>query len=190
MLTKSKLLLALALTAATVSAVGAADVKFYGSGAERQAADALHGRPAFELEDVTWVQGGPVKLKDLKGKVVLLDFWAQWCGPCLKALPAVQELEHKYGGKGLVVIGIHSGRGSDELPRFLKERKIKNPVAIEGPSKSNEKRYGTTGYPTFTFIGRDGKIRYADVLPDSLDAAAGNLLAESAPVAVKPRSAR
>jgi cytochrome oxidase Cu insertion factor (SCO1/SenC/PrrC family) len=54
------------------------DVKFYGSAEERKKTDALHGKPAFELEDLQWVQGGPLKLADLRGKVVLLDFWAQW----------------------------------------------------------------------------------------------------------------
>lgn len=177
---RSTVVTGLLLLLAVAGARGADKVQLYGSGPQRQAADALHGRPALELQGLTWVQGGPVKLKGLKGKVVLLDFWAQWCGPCLKALPVLQQLEHKYQGKGLVVIGIHSGRGADELPAFLKERKIENPVAIEGPEKRNEKGYATSGYPTFTFIGRDGKIRYADVLPESLETAAALLLAESA----------
>lgn len=166
---------------AVAGARGADKVEFYGSGPQRQAADALHGKPALELQGLNWVQGGPLKLQDLRGKVVLLDFWAQWCGPCLQALPVVEGLKHKYQDKGLVVIGIHSGRGADKLPAFLKERKIENPVAIEGPEKRNEKGYVISGYPTFTFIGRDGKIRFADVLPTSLESAAAILLAEPAP---------
>lgn len=165
----------------TTAAAGAGQVQFYGKGAQRQKADALHGKPAPELEGLTWVQGGPVKLKALKGKVVLLDFWAHWCGPCREALPDVHEVEQRFKDRGLVVIGIHSGRGAEKLSQFLEAQGIDNPIAVEGPKKLNESRYAVSGYPTFTFIGRDGRIRFADVLPDSLKTAAEILVAEPAP---------
>ncbi len=60
--------------------------------------------PSFELKSVT---GDTVKLSDMEGKVVLLDFWAVWCGPCRKSMPFFQELQDKYGKEGLEVIGVH-----------------------------------------------------------------------------------
>lgn len=60
--------------------------------------------PSFELQSVT---GETIKLTDMEGKVVLLDFWAVWCGPCRKSMPFFQELQDKYGKDGLEVIGVH-----------------------------------------------------------------------------------
>jgi peroxiredoxin len=96
-------------------------------------------------------------------------------------LPRLKTLESKYEKQGLVVLGIHSPTGVENLKQFLQQNKITHPVAIEEKSSKNLKRYETTGYPTYTFIARDGKIRYADVLPESLDAAAAVLVKEPSP---------
>ena len=69
----------------------------------------LEGQPAPELRGVVGWKGQPVKLADLKGKYVLLDFWGYWCGPCVEAMPILIEMHEKFHDKGLVVIGIHLG---------------------------------------------------------------------------------
>jgi hypothetical protein len=95
-------------------------------------------------------------------------------------LPRVQELQAKYGKDGLVVVGIHDPLGSRNLKPVLDRSKITHSVGIDGSAKLNIQRYKVKGYPTFTFIGRDGKIRYADVLFDSLETATTTLLKEPA----------
>ena len=77
--------------------------------------------PSFELQSVA---GDTVKLTDLEGKVVLLDFWAVWCGPCRKSMPFFQELQDKYGQEGLEVIGVHVDDrmpSSEEVATYLEK---------------------------------------------------------------------
>ena len=68
----------------------------------------LIGKQAPELQQIKgWINSKPIKLADLRGKVVLLDFWGTWCGPCVQVIPELIKLHEKYHDKGLVVIGIH-----------------------------------------------------------------------------------
>ena len=79
-----------------------------------------------------------------------------------------------------MVVGIHDPLGSRNLKSLLDRSKITHAVGIDGSAKTNIQRYKVKGYPTFTFIGRDGKVRYADVLFDSLETATTTLLKEPA----------
>ncbi|MFO1020093.1 MAG: redoxin family protein [Planctomycetales bacterium] len=68
----------------------------------------LRGRPAPELTDVVaWKNSDPINLADLHGKVVILDFWGYWCGPCVRSMPAMMQLHDRYAKQGLVIIGVH-----------------------------------------------------------------------------------
>ena len=67
---------------------------------------ALVGKDATPLEAEAWVNGTPLADADLKGKVVLLDFWAVWCGPCIATFPHLREWQEKYADKGLVIVGL------------------------------------------------------------------------------------
>ncbi|MGV3617553.1 MAG: peroxiredoxin family protein [Fimbriimonas sp.] len=119
--------------------------------------------PAFRLPPVR--PAGDISLADYKGKVVLLDFWATWCGPCVKIMPQIGELHKKHADKGLVVIGI-----STETPTTVakfKER-VLDPgyeMVTDTTSVVNFK-YGVTNLPTTVLIGRDGKIRHYEVGAD------------------------
>ncbi len=99
----------------------------------------------------------PVKMADYKGKVVLLNFWATWCGPCKIEIPAFVELYDQYKDKGLVIVGVSVDDSPEQLQAFMKEFRMNYPVLQMTPDI--ETAYGPFyGYPTTFFIGRDGSI--------------------------------
>ena len=99
----------------------------------------------------------PVKMADYKGKVVLLNFWATWCGPCKVEIPAFVELYDQYKDKGLIIVGVSVDDSPEQLQAFMKEYKMNYPVLQMTPDV--ETAYGPFyGYPTSFFISRDGSI--------------------------------
>ena len=99
----------------------------------------------------------PVKMADYKGKVVLLNFWATWCGPCKVEIPAFVELYAEYKDKGLVIVGVSVDDSPEQLQAFMKEYKMNYPVLQMTPEV--ETAFGPFyGYPTSFFIARDGTI--------------------------------
>jgi peroxiredoxin len=110
--------------------------------------------PNFDLRDVN---GKEVKLSELKGKVVLVNFWATWCEGCQVEIPWLIEFAKKYGDKGLVVIGVSlDDDGWKSVRPWAEEKKVNYPVVIG--SQELGKKYGLEGMPLTTLIGRDGKI--------------------------------
>jgi thiol-disulfide isomerase/thioredoxin len=130
--------------------------------------------PAPEISISQWIDHEPVKLADLRGKVVLLDFWATWCGPCRMAFPKLTKWHKKYKQKGLVVLGVSEFEGgaegkamapSEEL-EYLKNFKRKNSlpygfaIADNPQSKTS---YGVRGIPSAVLIDRRGYVRFITV---------------------------
>ena len=115
--------------------------------------------PKLELKD--WINGEAVSLESLKGKVVLLDFWATWCGPCIASIPRNNELQRKYGEKGLVVIGVCHPRGADKMKQTVEGKGIEYLVAKDVEGKSIQS-YAVNGFPDYYLIDRSGKLRIAD----------------------------
>jgi cytochrome c biogenesis protein CcmG/thiol:disulfide interchange protein DsbE len=112
----------------------------------------------FSLKDT---EGRTFTLSSLKGKVILLDFWATWCAPCKVEIPWFTEFQTKYGPKGLSVIGVSVDDPIDKLKPFVRTYKMNYPVLL-GEGRDDllgPKGFGTTGvFPTTFVIGRDARI--------------------------------
>lgn len=109
--------------------------------------------PAFSLKALS---GENVSLSDYKGKVVLLDFWATFCGPCVKAMPKLQKLHDEHAARGFAVLGLATDEEGEKLVRpFMAKRKITYPILLDSGAW---KAYGVKTLPALFLIDRDGKI--------------------------------
>src|SRR5688572_10401532 len=135
----------------------------YGQRQQEKSPEALEGKaaPAIVLKTL---DGKDAKLADQKGKVVVLDFWATWCGPCRVSLPHLQSLANDttLAEKGLVVWAVNVGETKDKIEPFMKENKYSFTVPMDSNS-AVMKRYNVTGIPTTVVIGRDGEVKKAFV---------------------------
>jgi thiol-disulfide isomerase/thioredoxin len=116
----------------------------------------MTGREAPTFQGVS-LDGKAYSLDSLKGKTVLLDFWASWCGPCKNSMPTLEKLHTDYQGQGLVVLGVDVGETRTTVENFLKTKGMPYPV-IMGDESGIPAAYGATVLPTFVLIGPDGKI--------------------------------
>jgi thiol-disulfide isomerase/thioredoxin len=131
--------------------------------------------PAFDLTG--WVNG-QVKPEDMKGKVVVVDFYATWCGPCLAAIPHNNELLKKYKSKGLVLVGVcTSSRGQDKMDQIVKTKGIEYPTARDSQLKS-EKAWAVGYYPTYAVVDRKGIVRIVGLQPENVEKVVEKLLKE------------
>ena len=116
-------------------------------------------RPAadFTLPDL---QGKSLKLSSLRGKTVLLDFWATWCGPCIEDIPSLNALQAKYEGKGFTVVAISiDDANSKEVAAFAREHQIAYPVLLTGGQDKIPDGYAVFGLPTAYLIDPSGVVR-------------------------------
>jgi peroxiredoxin len=111
--------------------------------------------PAFTGQDVR--TGKAISLEKLRGKVVLVDFWATWCGPCKGEVPNVVKVYEKYHKQGFEVISISLDRNVDALKSFISAQKMDWNHIFDKDSKLRDK-YGVRGIPQMYVIGRDGKV--------------------------------
>lgn len=119
-------------------------------------ADAKPANLDFVIKDMN---GEDVRLADYQGKVVLLDFWATWCGPCKVEIPGFVELQDRYRDEGLVVLGLSVDDTIDKLKPFASEFKMNYPVLVGLDREDVQEAYGPIwGLPTTFLIGRDGTI--------------------------------
>lgn len=107
--------------------------------------------------------GEPVRLSDLRGKVVLLNFWATWCIPCRTEMPAIEALYQRYRAQGLEVLAVNLDRLSTAgVEAFLKEVKVTFPIVLD-PDWSAARTYGVLGVPTSYLIDRAGNVVVREV---------------------------
>jgi peroxiredoxin len=110
--------------------------------------------PDFVLNELN---GGQVRLSDLKGQVVLLNFWATWCGPCEAEMPAIEDRYTTFKGQGLVVLGINQDEDSETVQAFVERLGLDFPILLD-PGAVVGELYRARGLPTTFIVDRDGQI--------------------------------
>ncbi len=139
---------------------------------------ALEGKPMPKLDLAGWVNG-QVKPEEMKGKVVVVDFYATWCGPCMAAIPHNNELLQKYKDKGLILVGVcTSSRGQEKMEQTAKSRGIVYPTARD-PQLASQKAWQVHYYPTYAIVDRKGVVRIIGLKPGYVEQVVKKLLAES-----------
>ncbi|MEE9492263.1 MAG: TlpA disulfide reductase family protein [Gammaproteobacteria bacterium] len=103
--------------------------------------------------------GKNVKLSDLRGDVVMINFWATWCGPCRQEMPALEALYQEYQDLGFTILGVNVEEDSSKATSMIKDFGISFPVLFDTSSKAS-KLYDVSTMPSTVLVDRDGKIRY------------------------------
>jgi thiol-disulfide isomerase/thioredoxin len=140
--------------------------------------------PAITARDWT---GEAIDPRSLKGKVVVVDFWATWCSPCMRAIPHMVDLVKQHEKDGLVVIGVHDGmKGWTAMADVAKNKSINYPLCIDEVAPNARAGRTATAYrvgfwPTIVIIDRAGKVRAGGVQPAFVDEIVADLLKEPAP---------
>ncbi len=123
--------------------------------APAQAVEAGATVPDVELPGLV----GVAKLSDIKGKLVYVDFWASWCGPCKQSFPWMNEMQRKYGERGLRIVAINVDAKRADADRFLAANPVDFSLAFDGKGES-AKRFAVKAMPTSVLVGADGKVLY------------------------------
>jgi len=139
---------------------------FSASDQEKEEQQAQVGKPAPKIEARKWVNGEPVELEKQKGKLVLLHFFAQWCGPCREDYPKLAELEKKKPGDKLTIVCIHAAapdKDIEKIQEVLKKYELTSPVALDAPIVARylgktHSSYKTHSIPHAVLIDEEGKI--------------------------------
>ena len=127
------------------------------SSAEFSAPQTGFAAPDFELETL---DGELVRLSDLEGQVVVVNFWATWCAPCRAEMPAIQQVFSQYADRGLVVLAVNTtyNDSADAAAEFVEEYGLSFPVLLDKDAGVS-RLYQLQGTPTTFFIGRDGLVQ-------------------------------
>lgn len=123
------------------------------------------GKNAPEMQLPVAAQGAMIKTPDektfslsaLRGKAVVLDFWATWCGPCQQELPIVNNVAKRMQGKDVVIVGVNTSDDQDSLAMWLSQRSLNFPIVFDGTDASG-KSFGVKQLPTLVVISRTGKV--------------------------------
>jgi peroxiredoxin len=112
--------------------------------------------PNFTLDSR---DGGKVSLADFKGQVVMINFWATWCGPCRQEMPKLEAIHQRFGKLGFTLLGVNVEDNPDGAKKFLKETPVTFPILFD-PKSVATKLYHVETMPSSVLIGRDGTMRF------------------------------
>jgi cytochrome c biogenesis protein CcmG, thiol:disulfide interchange protein DsbE len=148
-------------------AVAATIILIFALPSYRQGEASIAGKTA---EDFTLnIAGKPTRLSDLRGKVVVLNFWASWCPPCVEETPALNHLEKYIASRNALVLGISIDDDHSAYEKFLQDQKVGFTTFSDPAMKKIENNYGTTMIPETYIIDRRGKIARKVIGPQQWD---------------------
>ena len=140
--------------------------------------DTLEGKPASALDGLTtWINTDARSWADLRGKVVLLDYWATWCGPCRAAIPKLREIHAKHESRGLVILGVHAARGWEQMDAFVQKEQLPWAFAAD-PQRKLSAQLDVKFIPSYFVIDRNGVMRVAGADRNKLEEIVDALLSE------------
>jgi len=146
--------------------------------------------PTLDIAGPT-LEGGQFDLKDLRGKVVLVDFWATWCGPCIAELPNVLEVYQRHHGQGFEVVGISLDADKDQLRRFVQEKKIPWPQIIFEEEKARgwynpiARLYNISSIPATILVNTQGRVAATDLRGNFLETEVAKLVGQPVPLSAQ-----
>lgn len=147
--------------------------------AEKVKASLVNGAvfPEFDEKDLN---GKPLSIAGVRGKVVLVDFWATWCPPCVAELPTVLATYEKYHADGFEIIGISLDQDRQKLETFIKQKNMTWPQFFDGKGWQNKlsRKYGVNSIPATYLLDSEGKIIASDLRGEALGAAVAKALAK------------
>ena len=147
--------------------------------------------PPLALQDL---DGKPHRLEDYRGKVVLVNFWATWCGPCREEMPSMNKLRASLAGQPFAVLAVNFAESEPRIRRFMDQVPMAFPVLLDRDS-ATAKAWGARVLPMSFLVGPDGRIRYSvvgeiDWMQERVRKAIAELMPRVAPsTAIQPRAA-
>ena len=139
----------------------------------------LLNRPLPALNVAEWL-GRDLTPEDLAGKIVVIDFWATWCPPCLAAIPKNNVLAEKYRPQGVEFIGICATTGAEHMAEIAQERQMAYPTGMD-IDKTTEKALQVPFFPCYFVVDRHGVVRAAGLMPSKVEPVLRDLLNEQPP---------
>ena len=125
-------------------------------GQNAQAAEGQGMAPDFTLKSQN---GSNVKLSELRGQVVMVNFWASWCGPCRQEMPLLEELYQRYQGMGFSILGVNVEEDSAAAKKMLRDVSVSFPILFDTKNEAS-RAYDVSAMPSTFMVDRDGKLRY------------------------------